>query len=436
MTPKVGRVRLFEFLTVCIIGIVFLCFLVDVVLSSPSPTPVLKGLIPTFNRESIYTAVSLLGANVMPHNFYLHSALVKGRHQGNCSTRALCRLNFIDITLALGVALMINLAVLVVSASAFHSADISVKTLQEAHDMMEILLSNKVAPAVFGLALLLASQLSTLTGTISAQLISQGFLNKEISPWLHRLLTRTIAIIPAAGLQIVHGDEGTYKMLVIAQVILAIQLPFTLVPLIKSTSQKCLMGSFANSPVIQTVLPSEGRILESEFLLHGVWISRQVPMHQWMLSLSLIIGSCLAIALLVWMLITPITAKSAVLILPQYTHPDQSMDQQSSTNQKQDFEEDRQIVERVILAESSKSVFCQLGSSSNRKTLSRETEVAAQEVKEEVKDFQDVVEPETSGQRQEETGGLSSPSLGFEAEDDDDDEDVDDLDDWGLEDDI
>lgn len=100
--PKVARVRSFEFLTVCIIGIVFLCFLVDVVLSSPPPSLVLKGLIPRFDRQSIYTAVSLLGANVMPHNFYLHSALVKGRHQGNCSTQALCRMNFIDITLALG----------------------------------------------------------------------------------------------------------------------------------------------------------------------------------------------------------------------------------------------------------------------------------------------------------------------------------------------
>lgn len=283
---------------------------------------------------------------------------------------------------------MINLAVLVVSASAFHSADVSVKTLQEAHDMMEVLLSNKIAPAVFGLALLFASQLSTLTGTISGQVVSQGFLNKEISPWLHRLLTRSIAIIPAAALQILYGDEGAYKMLVIAQVVLAIQLPFTLVPLIKSTSQKCLMGSFVNSPVIQllswgstllifmanlmlliqTVLPSESRALDSGLIFHGVWISGQVSVQQLILSLSLIIGSCIAIALLSWMLITPINPKSAGQILPQYILLDQSKEQMTTNHP---IEEQDSSSEELRTTESSKTVFCKLKSTPNGKGLGK-----------------------------------------------------------------
>ena len=120
--PKIGRVRLFELFTVSIVGIVLTCFAVDVALTAPPLRQVLRGLVPTLDRSSIYTAVSLLGANVMPHNFYLHSALVKSRHRGNCSIESLCKLNLIDVTLALGVALLINLALLVVSASTFHSA--------------------------------------------------------------------------------------------------------------------------------------------------------------------------------------------------------------------------------------------------------------------------------------------------------------------------
>ena len=129
--PKVGRVRLFELFTVCIVGIVFACFVVDVALTAPPPHLVLRGFLPTLDRHSIYTSVSLLGANVMPHNFYLHSALVKGRGSSNCSVKELCRLNLVDVTLALGVALAINLALLVVSASTFHSAGEAVDCSEE-----------------------------------------------------------------------------------------------------------------------------------------------------------------------------------------------------------------------------------------------------------------------------------------------------------------
>eukprot|EP00803_Ostreobium_quekettii_P002921 evm.model.scf_229.1 EVM.evm.TU.scf_229.1 scf_229:2594-9836(-) len=333
-----------ELLTIALVALVLLCFLVDVFLSAPPVNKVLGGLWPRIEPDSLYTAVSLLGANVMPHNFYLHSALVKGRPREGRSVAAMCQYNFIDVTCALGAALLINLAVLVVSAATFHSAGIAVETLQDAHDLMEQLLSSSIAPAVFGLALIFAGQLSTFTGTISGQVVLKGFLDVEISPWLRRLTTRAAAIVPAAVITQLYGDQGIYKLLVVAQIVLALQLPFTLVPLIKATSSSRLMGPFANGWNVQMfswgattliflanlmflvsmmVLPEQQAYSAADYTGSDwpsgirLWLgqvarfARQSPM-QFSVLLSLVLLASSAVGLLLWMLGMPLTyAKDA-----------------------------------------------------------------------------------------------------------------------------
>ncbi|EFJ44658.1 hypothetical protein VOLCADRAFT_106319 [Volvox carteri f. nagariensis] len=375
LVPAQG-VKKSEALTVGLLAIVVACFLVDLLVSRPPLRSVVSGLLPRLRRDSVYTAVSLLGANVMPHNFYLHSALVSGQAakaaaaagggqaggdgiQGHI--RTLCLYNFLDIGAALGVALVINVALLLVSAATFHSAGVVVHTLQAAHDLMEQTLSSSIAPAAFGTALLCAGQLSTFTGTIAGQVVLQGFLNIHISTWLRRLITRTAAIIPAAVLQYVYGDRGTYKyvacvplqplvrqsrtlrfweyqsslwtFLLIAQVVLALQLPVTLVPLIKATSNRQLMGSHASSRLmaaaawgatglvflanlmlfVTQMLPevSRGRgILDKDGPLDA-WIDRVAslaysdPLRAVGL-VGLLVAASAFLALQLWMIVTPL----------------------------------------------------------------------------------------------------------------------------------
>ncbi|GIL44393.1 hypothetical protein Vafri_1861, partial [Volvox africanus] len=348
LVPAQG-VRKSEALIVGPLAIVVACFLVDLLVSRPPVRSVVSGLLPRLRRDSVYTAVSLLGANVMPHKFYLHSALVSGQaakaaaavggaaaaarndYQGHI--RALCLYNVLDIGAALGVALVVNVAVLLVSAATFHSAGVVVHTLQAAHDLMEQTLSSSIAPAAFGTALLCAGQLSTFTGTIAGQVVLQGFLNIHISTWLRRLVTRTAAIIPAAILQYAYGDRGTYKFLLIAQVVFALQLPVTLIPLIKATSSRQLMGChassrltsvaawaatglvfFANLMLFMTqMLPqlSSGKgILDKDGPLDA-WIDRVAslayndPLHAVGL-LGLLLAASAFLALQLWMIITPL----------------------------------------------------------------------------------------------------------------------------------
>ncbi|GLC33053.1 hypothetical protein PLESTB_000375800 [Pleodorina starrii] len=356
LVPAQG-VKKSEALTVGLLAVVVACFLVDLLVSRPPLASVVSGLLPRLRRDSVYTAVSLLGANVMPHNFYLHSALVSGQAAKAAAAgaglggerdgerggrrgviRALCLYNFLDIFAALGVALVINVAVLLVSAATFHSAGVVVHTLQAAHDLMEQTLSSSIAPAAFGTALLCAGQLSTFTGTIAGQVVLQGFLNIHISTWLRRLITRTAAIIPAAVLQYVYGDRGTYKFLLIAQVVLALQLPVTLVPLIKATSSRQLMGPHASSRLLAAAAwGATGLIFLANLMLFVTQMLPEVssgrgildkdgPLDAWLdrvasLAYSdplravglvgLLVAASAFLALQLWMIITPLRVDAA-----------------------------------------------------------------------------------------------------------------------------
>ncbi len=237
-----------------ILGLVFtigLCFVVEMFLAKPSISGIASGFVPgPLRGDQLYIAIGILGATVMPHNLYLHSSLVQTRsvERTREGIARACRFNLIDTVVALNAAFFVNGAILVLAAAVFWQHGIVVNELQQAHGLLNDLLGTKIAPIAFGLALLCAGQSSTLTGTLAGQITMTGFLRFRMRAWLRRLTTRIIAIVPAVAVIAVMGDTGSYRLLILSQVILSLQLPFAVVPLIRFTSSRRKMGPFANKP--------------------------------------------------------------------------------------------------------------------------------------------------------------------------------------------
>ncbi len=245
--------RLLEALVIALVATIGLCFLFELVISRPDMAAVAHGFVPSAeilqNRQMLYIALGILGATVMPHNLYLHSSIVQTRRYAENSEgkREAVRFAFIDSTVALTFALFINAAILIVAAATFHRAGYhEVAEIQDAYKLLTPLLGVGGASAVFALALLASGQNSTLTGTLAGQIVMEGFLNIRIRPWLRRLITRAIAIVPAAIVAILYGERGTAQLLVLSQVVLSMQLSFAVFPLVRFTSDKVKMGEFAN----------------------------------------------------------------------------------------------------------------------------------------------------------------------------------------------
>lgn len=241
-------IRKMEAFILVFVGIIGICFSIELFLSKPDWAGVAGGFLPRLNAESLYIAVGILGATVMPHNLYLHSALVQTRivEQTEEGKRAACRFNLFDTAVALNAAFLVNGAILVVAASVFFRNGVVVTEIQQAHGLLAPLLGTTVASVLFAVALISAGQSSTLTGTLAGQIVMEGFLRFKIRPVLRRLLTRSIAIIPAVLVISLKGDEGSYTLLILSQVILSLQLPFAVIPLLKFTNDRSIMGSFAN----------------------------------------------------------------------------------------------------------------------------------------------------------------------------------------------
>jgi manganese transport protein len=241
-------IRVLEGFVLTMIAAMGGCFLVEILLAKPVLSEVATGLVPRLDGQSLYVAIAILGATVMPHNLYLHSALVQTRRiePSEEGKRAACRFNLLDSVIALNGALLINAAILVLAASTFFKHGIEVTEIQQAHLLLAPLLGTALASVLFGVALLCAGQSSTLTGTMAGQIVMEGFLSFRMRPWLRRLITRVAAIIPATITIWVAGDAGTYKLLILSQVILSLQLPFAVIPLIHFTSDRARMGAFAN----------------------------------------------------------------------------------------------------------------------------------------------------------------------------------------------
>ena len=240
--------RYIEAFILALIAVMAACFCIEILLARPVASQVLWGVIPHLNNKSLYVAIGMLGATVMPHNLYLHSALVQTRQIGHtdASKRAACRYNLVDSVVALNAALLVNAAILIMAAAVFFRHGVVVTEIQQAHLLLAPLLGTAAAGILFAVALLCSGQSSTLTGTLAGQIVMEGFLNIRMRPWLRRLITRGIAIVPAAITVYVSGDKGTYQLLILSQVILSMQLPFAVIPLIHFTSDRRRMGSFAN----------------------------------------------------------------------------------------------------------------------------------------------------------------------------------------------
>jgi manganese transport protein len=246
--------RLLEAVVITLVATVGACFIFEIVIARPDIGPLLKGFIPSpsiiQDKEKLYIAVGILGATVMPHNLYLHSSIVQTRSYDLDSKgkAEAIRYSFIDSTVALSMALFINAAILIVAAATFHRAgQTHVAEIQEAYQLLTPLLGVTGASTVFALALLASGQNSTLTGTLAGQIVMEGFLNLKMRPWLRRLITRGIAIVPAVVVSVISGEQGTAKLLVLSQVILSLQLSFAVIPLVQFTSDPQKMGEFVNS---------------------------------------------------------------------------------------------------------------------------------------------------------------------------------------------
>ena len=244
--------RYIETLVVILILTIGGCFLAEIIFSKPSLAGIAKGFIPSSaiftNREMLYVAIGILGATVMPHNLYLHSSIVQTRkYEQNASGKAeAIKFATLDSTLALMFALFINAAILILSAATFHGRH-EVGEIEKAYELLSPMLTVGIASTLFAVALLASGQNSTLTGTLAGQIVMEGFLNIRLRPWLRRLITRLIAIVPAIICLAIFGDSATDKLLVLSQVILSMQLSFAVVPLILFTSDVHKMGQFANA---------------------------------------------------------------------------------------------------------------------------------------------------------------------------------------------
>jgi manganese transport protein len=252
--------RYIEAVVVTLIGTITVAFLIEIFLSSPSVVSLLAGFIPTtklvFNPEMLYLAIGILGATVMPHNLYLHSAIVQTRNYEETDEGKKEAIKFatIDSTVALSLALFVNAAILIVSAATFYFKGYNdVADISDAYKLLSPLLGTGVASVLFALALLASGQNSTITGTMAGQIIMEGFINFKIAPWIRRLITRLMAIIPAVVFIAIFGNKGVTELLILSQVVLSIQLSFAIFPLIMFTSDRTIMGEFVNGKIIKIV---------------------------------------------------------------------------------------------------------------------------------------------------------------------------------------
>jgi len=243
-----------------LIFIIFSAFFYEIILSKPEILPMLEGLIPKkeimTNPSMLYIAIGILGATVMPHNLYLHSSIVQTRNYPRTTEGKKEALKFagLDSSFSLMLAFFINAAILIISAATFHTTgNKDVADINDAYMLLTPLLGTTLASIFFGIALLASGQNSTLTGTLAGQIVMEGFLNIRLKPWVRRLITRLIAIVPALIISIKYGERGTADLLVFSQVVLSMQLSFAVVPLVMFTGSKAKMGEFVNKPWLKIV---------------------------------------------------------------------------------------------------------------------------------------------------------------------------------------
>jgi len=252
--------RWIEAFIVTMIGVITVCFGIQIAMADPDWGGVIRGFAPTTqiitNPDMLYLALGILGATVMPHNLYLHSGVVQTRRFGDSveDKREAITLATVDSTIALMFALLINASILILAAATFNKiGKTDVAELEQVHSFLAPLLGSAMAPTLFGIALLCCGLNSTVTATLAGQIVMEGFIDIRLPPWARRLFTRSIAIIPAAIVTIWYGEKGTAQLLILSQVILSLQLPFAIVPLVMFTASRRKMGELV-APLWVTAL--------------------------------------------------------------------------------------------------------------------------------------------------------------------------------------
>ena len=289
---------------VFIVGLIFIIgisFFVEIFLAKPDMGDLMAGFIPSIpDSTALYIAIGIIGATVMPHNLYLHSSLVQSRkiERTQKGIKQALKFNFIDSAIALNLAFFVNAAILILAAAVFYKNGLyGVAEIQDAHALLEPLLGSNLAPAFFAIALIAAGQSSTLTGTLAGQIVMEGHLNLRIQPWVRRLITRMLAIIPALLTVIYFGESGTGKLLVLSQVVLSLQLGFAIIPLIHFVSSKKLMGGFhikwplqiASWLITIIIVSLNGKLVFDE--ITGWLAISENPIYIWTLVVPTAIGA-------------------------------------------------------------------------------------------------------------------------------------------------
>jgi len=248
-------IRKMEAFIIVLVAIIGFSFVFEMIFAQPELDKVVYGLIPSLPTEAaLYIAIGIIGATVMPHNLYLHSSLVQTRNfdRSPAGIKQALKYNFIDSTIALNLAFLVNAAILILAAATFYrNGMFEVAEIQDAHKFLQPLLGTKWAPILFAVALIAAGQSSTITGTLAGQIVMEGYLNLRIQPWVRRIITRLIAIVPAVIVILIYGESVTGKLLILSQVILSLQLGFAIIPLIHFVSDKTKMKGFQVSRITQ-----------------------------------------------------------------------------------------------------------------------------------------------------------------------------------------
>lgn len=309
-------IRKMEAFIIGLVSIIGMAFIVELFYSKPSLPGIFSGLKPIIpNDAALYITIGIIGATVMPHNLYLHSSLVQTRKIGRTPKNIweAIKFNVIDSFIALNLALFVNAAILILAASAFDANGYhSVTSIQEAHTLLHDLLGN-VAPTLFAIALIAAGQSSTLTGTLSGQIVMEGYLNIRLQPWMRRLITRLVAIIPAVITLLVFGEEKMEGLLILSQVVLSLQLGFAVIPLIHFVSSKKLMGEFVATkwliiPAWLTaviIVSLNGKLVFST--LQDAINESAHPIVIWLTAVPITLAVA---ALLIWITIRPLVGKA------------------------------------------------------------------------------------------------------------------------------
>ena len=310
-------IRKMEAFIIGLVSVIGLAFVAQMYFAKPSMSGILSGLKPTaLNGEALYIAIGIIGATVMPHNLYLHSALVQTRLISRTPKNIweAIKFNVIDSAIALNLALFVNAAILILAAAAFYNHGLrAVDSISGAHHLLEGVLGTNLAPTLFAIALIAAGQSSTLTGTLSGQIVMEGYLNLRLQPWMRRLLTRLVAIIPAVITILIFGESKIEPLLILSQVILSLQLGFAVIPLIHFVSSKKLMGEFAASLWLTIPAWITAIIIVSlnGKLVYGTiveWLTgSEYPVLLWCTVVPLALATAL---LLLWITFRPLIGKA------------------------------------------------------------------------------------------------------------------------------